>query len=128
MQKHRIALSTVLLVLGLGILTPQFAQDTAIKHQKPDPDRTFQILGLVRTINTAEVADFSAYGSFESWQTLLAHQSEYFNRWLAHFYPQEIRFGDPPEILPGLNLRLNVHADGKGFDILLEGVCDFSIL
>jgi hypothetical protein len=35
-----------------------------------------------------------------------------------------VRFGDAPEILPGLNLRLNVHTDGQGYDVLLADETD----
>jgi hypothetical protein len=35
-----------------------------------------------------------------------------------------VHFGALPEILPGLNLRLNVHTDGHGYDVLLEDATD----
>ena len=31
---------------------------------------------------------------------------------------------NPPEILPGWNLRLNVHSDGQGYDLLLTDMTD----
>jgi hypothetical protein len=110
MKKHRILLSTVLLVLALGVLTPQFAQDASPGPERPDPKRRSIMLGLVRTINTAEVVEQTTYGSFASWQTLLAHQQEHLNEWLANFYSRDpnIHFGSTPEILPGWNLRLTV--------------------
>lgn len=122
MQKHRILLSTVLLVLALGVLTPQFAQDTPTNPTARDLERHALVVGLVRTINTAELADHSTYGSYEAWPTLLARQQEYFNAWLSRVYPQEVslRFADTPEILPGYDLRLNVHADGRGYDLRLR--------
>jgi hypothetical protein len=33
-------------------------------------------------------------------------------------------FSDLPEILPGWNLRLNVHIDGQGYDLLLRDMKD----
>jgi hypothetical protein len=83
-------------------------------------------LGLLRTINTAELVERNKYGSYASWQILLAHHGEYFNEWLARNYPQadNVRLADIPEILPGLNLRLNAHADGQGYDVLLEDTTD----
>ena len=124
MKKHPVISSVVLLVLFLGVLTPQFAQDTLNNPPKPDLIRRVRALGLLRTINTAEVTELYKYGSYAPWQSLLAHQS--LNEWLARIYPQEanLRFGDAPEILPGLNLRLNVHTDGQGYDILLEDATD----
>ena len=35
-----------------------------------------------------------------------------------------VRFGDAPEILPGWNLRLSVHTDRQGCDVLLEDKTD----
>jgi hypothetical protein len=124
MKKHRILLSTVLLVLALGFLTPQFAQDASTSAEKTDQEKLHRALGmgLVRTINTAEVAELYKYGSYAAWPTLLGHQQEYFNGWLSRFYPQEVnlRFAEMPEILPGYSLRLNIHADGQGYDLRLE--------
>ena len=124
MKKHRILLSTVLLMLALGVLTPQFAQDVSTNAEKTDQEKLHRALGmgLVRTITTAEVIELSKYGSYAEWPTLLVHQQEHFNEWLSSFYPQEVnqRFSDVPEILPGYGLRLNVHADGHGYDLRLE--------
>lgn len=125
MKKHPVISSVLLLVLFFGVLTPQFAQDTLTNPPKPDLVRRARSIGLLRTINTAEVGELYKYGSYGSWQTLVAHQSEYLNEWLAR-YPQEANqgFGHAPEILPGLNLRLNLHTDGQGYDILLEDATD----
>ena len=40
-----------------------------------------------------------------------------------HLLPT-IPFNDPPEILPGWNLRLNLHSDGQGYDLLLIDLTD----
>ena len=121
MKKHRIVLSTVLLVLALGLLTPQFAQEPSTDSEKTDQQKLHQTLGmgLVRTINTAEVTDRIEYGSYAPWQSLLAHQQEKFNHWRATYFPEEM-FAGMPEILPGYSLRLNVHADGQGYDLRLQ--------
>src|SRR5580700_2880737 len=123
MKKHRILLSTVLLVVALGVLTPQFAQDGSTNAEKTDQEKLHRALGmgLVRTINTSEVTELYKYGSYAAWPTLLVHQQEYFDEWLSRFYPQEVnlRFADMPEILPGYSLRLNVHGDGQGYDLRL---------
>jgi hypothetical protein len=125
-KKLRIILSTVLLVLALGTLASQFAQDASTGPEKPNLDRRSSMDGLVRTINTAEVSEFYTYGSYASWQTLLAHQQEYLNEWLSHFYSRDpnVHFGSTPEILPGLNLRLIVPPDGTGWVVLLEDAKD----
>lgn len=59
MNKHRVILSTVLLVLFLGVLTPQFAQDPTSGPEKPNLERRSHAIGLLRTINTAEVGELS---------------------------------------------------------------------
>jgi hypothetical protein len=128
MKKHRVILSSVLLVLALGTSASQFAQDSSTGVEKANQQgRNHALaLGFLRTINTAEVVDFSKYGSFASWQTLLAHQPEDLNSWLSTYYPQEpnLHFGNLPEILPGLYLRLSVHTDGHGYDVLVEDASD----
>lgn len=124
MKKHRLILNAVLLVLFLGLGTPQFAQDPSTNAEKSDQESRHHalLLGLVRTINTAEVGELSTYGSYSSWQTLLAHQPEYLNQWLTRYYPEDVglRFGDMAEILPGFSLRFNVRADGQGYDMRLQ--------
>lgn len=126
MNKRLVILSMVLLVFLLGVQTPQFAQDASSDPERPDVERRATMLGFVRTINTAEVVELSTYGSFASWQTLLAHQQQYLNEWLARFYSEHSKghFGDMPEILPRLSLRLNVHTDGKGYDVRLQDLTD----
>ena len=122
MKKHWVILSTVLVVLFLGVLTPQFAQDGLTNSPRADLERRGHALGLLRTINTAEGGELSNYGSYASWQTLLAHQPKFFDKFLAMNYPQEAsrHFADMPEILPGWTLRFNVHADGQGYDVRLQ--------
>jgi hypothetical protein len=60
------------------------------------------------------------------WQTLLSKHPKYFNKFLAINGPQQsnLHFADAPEILPGWNLRLNVHPDGQGYDVLLRDMTD----
>ena len=128
MKNHRVALSTVLFVLALGTSASQFAQDTStgVQNSNQQSPNHALALGFLRTINTAEVVDFSKYGSYASWQTLLAHQPDDLHSWLSTYYPQEpnLHFGDPAEILPGLRLRLSVHTDGRGYDVLVEDAND----
>lgn len=127
MRKHQFISSAVaLFAISLGVLTPQFAQDPPTGAEKPDVARRSIMLGLVRTINTAEVVERSTYGSFASWQSLLAHQQEYLNEWLASFYSRDpnVHFGSTPEILPGWNLRLIVPTDGQGWVVMLEDTKD----
>ena len=126
MRKHQVILNTVSLVLLLGVLTPQFAQDTSTAPANADQARRRVAIGLLRTINTAEVVEHTTYGSYASWQTLLAHQPKYASKFLTMNYPAEanLLFGDMPKILPGWSLRFNVHADGQGYDVRLQSLTD----
>jgi hypothetical protein len=48
------------------------------------------------------------------------------NAWVAKYYSENpgMHFGGLPEVLPELSLRLNVHNDGHGYDVLLEDLSD----
>jgi hypothetical protein len=127
-KRIQIILNTVLLILALGTQASQFAQDAPTSPKKPNLERRSSMVGLVRTINTAEVGEQSSYGSFASWPTLLAHQQEYLNEWLAKSYSRDsnVHFGSTPEILPGWNLRLIVPTEGQGWIVLLTDATDES--
>jgi hypothetical protein len=126
MNKPLVILRTGLLVFLFGVQTPQFAQDTAAGPAKPDLERHSIAVGLLRTINTAELGELSKYGAYSSRPILLAHQPKFFDGWVARFYSENPRahFEDGPEILPGWSLRLDVHADGKGYDVRLQDLVD----
>ena len=104
-----------LLVFATGILS------TAAPSE---PSDHALLVGAVRTLNTAEGAEFSKYGSYANWQTLLSHQTDFLSGWLAKYRPSEPHFAAPPGILSGWNLRLSVHPDGRGYDLLLEDAND----
>jgi len=72
MNKRLLILSAVLLVFLRGA-QPQLAQDTSTGPTKSDQERHSVAIGLLRTINTAEVGEFSTYGAYSSWPTLLGH-------------------------------------------------------
>ena len=126
MKKNQVILSTVLLVLFLGILTSQNAQDVPTGAEKSDRLRHEFAVSLLRTINTAEAVEHSTYGSYAPWQTLVAHHAEYFGEFIAVHRQQlpDAHFADSPEIVPGWNLRMNVHADGQGYEVLLRDMTD----
>jgi hypothetical protein len=127
MKKQQVILS-VSLALALGTSASQFAPDasTAVEESNQQSRNHVLALGFLRTINTAEVGEFYKYGSYASWETLLAHQPEYLNSWLSTYYARTVHFGDLPEILPGLKLRLSAHTDGRGYDVLVEDLSDKS--
>jgi hypothetical protein len=134
MKKNQVILSTVLLVLFLGVQTSQFAQDTSTGPAKPDQARHRVAINLLRAINTAEVTYRHEKGSFAIWHTLLSSQPQYFDDFLATNGLQKanVHLSDAPEVLSGWNLRLNVHPDGRGYDVLLRDLtdekCDYAAL
>jgi len=126
MKIHQLILSTALLVLFLGVQTPQFAQDTSTSSAKTGRAKHSVAISLLRAINTAEVTYQHENGSFAKWQTLLSSQPKYFDKFLAIYGPEKSNphFADVPQILAGWNLRLNVHSDGQGYDVLLQDMTD----
>jgi hypothetical protein len=126
MKKNQFVLSTVLLVLFFGVLTSQYAQDVPTSAEKSDLLRRQFAVSLLRTINTAEAVEHSTNGSYSPWQTLAAHNAEYFDQFLTMHRQQlsDAHFAAPPEIVPGWYLRMNIHADGQGYEVLLRDMAD----
>ena len=119
MKMRQLIPAVVLLTLSIAASTSQSAQDVPAETQNSQRLRRQVALSILRTINTAEVVDRSKYGTYSSWQTLLAHYPEYFIQLMPN-----TAFAGEPEILPGWNLRMNIHADGQGYDILLRDMTD----
>ena len=126
MKKLRIILNTLLLVLAFGSVAPQFAQKAPTGPKEPNLERRASMVGLLRTINTAEMVERATYGSYASWRTILSHEQGAMNQWLASVYSRDpnVHFGSTPGILPGLNLRLIVPPDGTGWVVVLEDTKD----
>jgi hypothetical protein len=127
MWKTRIIAGIVFLLLALGTLPLQFAQDAPTSAKNPSAERHANMVSLVRAINTIEVTELRRYGSYAPWPILLAHHQQEFEDWLRRFYSSgesNARFSDMPEILPEWNLHLNVQADGKGYVLLLDDASD----
>ena len=127
MKKRWVILNVILLMLIPGVLTPHSAQDVPLGMDKSDQTgRRHFAVSLLRTINTAEVVDQVKYGAYSSWQTLVAHHSESFDQFTTMYRQQlsDVHFAEPPEILPGWNLRMSLHADGRGYDLLLRDTTD----
>jgi hypothetical protein len=126
MKKRRVILNAILLTLFAGVLTFQNAQDVPSGAEKSERLRHQFAMSLLRTINTAEAVDQMKYGSYTSWQTLLEHYQN-FDDFIAQHrreLPNNTHFAELPEILPGWSLRMNVHADGQGYDVLLRDMTD----
>ncbi len=126
MKMRRIVFGTVLLVLALGSLTTQFAQDASTRGVTSDQERRLVAIAFLRTINTQELVYKYKHGSYGVWRMLLSDEPTRFEEFLVMhgLLQSNPRFGDAPEILPGWNLRLSVHPDGRGYDVLLEDKMD----
>jgi hypothetical protein len=113
MNIYKDGLSAALLVLILGTSPSQFAQE------RPNQQDHTLVLGLLRTISTAEAADFAERGSYVSWDILREQHLKYLDEWLATYYSHDssLHFASLPQVLPGWQVRLSVHPDGKGYDV-----------
>jgi hypothetical protein len=128
MRKHRVVPSITFFSILLGSSTLQYAQNTPGRSEVTESAKRSVAINLLRGINTAE-ADYRAkHGAYVPWDILVT--AEEFTglgmKWAARNEPQlaNVHFGSAPEILPGWRLRLNLTADGKGYDLLLEDATD----
>jgi hypothetical protein len=117
-MKNRLILSSLVVLLGVQTL----AQNGPVPPND-DHARHGVAISLLRAINTAEVTNKMTNGSFVAWADLIANQPKYFDQFLAR-NSQNHHFAGAPEVLPGWNLRLNIHADGQGYDVLLRDTTD----
>jgi len=128
MRNKAIAAIVVLLVVTLGIANLLRSQDSSAKPSDPDHAKHSLAINLLRAINTAEVNYKMKHGAFLSKDELLANE-EFSGKamaWAARNDPHlaGAHLSNGPEILPGWALRLNVAADGQGYDVLLEDTTD----
>jgi hypothetical protein len=120
-MRKRIAL----LALLVSTLTVCRAQNAA--PPEGTQARRSLAITLLRAINTAEYDNKFKNGHFVDWDTL--SESGLLDKALKLAAQKDpkvagARFGKAPEILPGWHLRLNIHADGQGYDVMLEDVTD----
>jgi hypothetical protein len=112
----------------LAMAIPQRAQSPVAPASTEEHARRSVAVDTLRAINTAEWEYKSRHGSFASWDVLVG-SGEFTGRGM-HFavlnepQPANLQFSKLPGILPGWALRLNVTADGKGYDVLLEDQTD----
>jgi hypothetical protein len=107
MKKQQITFIPVWLLMTLGTAASPFAHDTSTAAQGGNEEKHSTMLGPVRTINTIEVTDFSQYGSYASWPTLLERHAKGLKEWLVTFYSQDTNghFRETQEILGLLQER-----------------------
>src|SRR2546429_1983912 len=120
MKKPRYLLSAAVAILLLGLpfsATPQF-QNRIEVLQVPGERHHFAV-HLLRIINTVEAEHHIKQGSYVSWDVLRT-TADFSPLFLTRGYQVGMQVynqpGPAPEIFPGWSLRLNVSADGKGYD------------
>jgi hypothetical protein len=126
MRNKAIAPIVVLVVVTLGIAGSLQSQDSSAKASDPDHAKRSLADNLLRAINTAEVSYKIQHGAYASRDVLLTSE-EFKGRSFAVAQvqtPQFVSRSRGPEIPPGWSLRLNVTADGKAYDVLLEDTTD----
>jgi hypothetical protein len=128
MRNKAIPSIVVLLVVTAGIVNSVRSQNAPAKSSDADHARHSLAINLLRAINTAEVNYKMKHGAFLSKDELLANE-EFSGKamaWAARNDPHltGAQLSSGPEILPGWALRLNVTADGQGYDVLLEDTTD----
>ena len=137
MKKDRLISNAILFVTCLSVVCFLSAQNAPRPAQPSSQTQHAMAVGLLRSINTAEVSYKMQHGSYVPWPVLLVNESKYLDRafvvatnyGFTQAHPSDHRLAEMhlaagPEILPGWNLRLNVHADGQGYDLLLEDLTD----
>lgn len=128
MNTRRASLIAALFILGVA--APLSSQNAPAQTTDPDHAKHSLAVNLLRAINTAEMDYRNKHGVYASKDTLLASE-EFTGRvlvWAAKNDPQLVNahVSNGPEVLPGWSLRLNLAADGNGYDVLLEDIRDKS--
>ena len=119
--------ATLLFSFLLGFPFRHNAQDTPAQADNSQHANRSQAIGLLRAINTAEMAYRNEHGMFASWPTLLVAGSLQTEQSAG----RQVRLADGRHVLladsqipSGWKLRFNLTADGQGYDVLLEDTTD----
>jgi hypothetical protein len=128
MRGRKIWFALFLSGLMLAVAIPHWAQSPATPSPVDEHARRNAAVGTLRAINTMEMVYKSRHGSFAGWDVLLA-SGEFTGRQMHLAVQDEPQLANvspskAPQILPGWALRLNVTADGQGYDVLLEDQTD----
>jgi hypothetical protein len=112
--------ATVLLFsLSLGFPSHQFAQNAPTQADNSQQAKRSLAVNFLRAINTAEMAYRNRHGSFASWHTVVSERFVQKSIAGQEIQPTFVHFADL-QVPSGWNLRFNLTADGRGYDVLLE--------
>jgi len=128
MRNKAIASIAVLLALTLGVAASLRSQNAPARSSDAEHAKHSLAISLLRAINTAEADYKIKHGTYATWESLAA-SGEFLERGLKRAARNEpqlagVKLSNGTEILPGWTLRLNLTADGKGYDLLLEDTTD----
>jgi len=126
MRTRPVFICIVLLALLMAKDGTLHGQNAPPSFSEAEHARRSLAVNFLRTINTAEVRYRTRHGAYASRDVLLAGE-EFRGRgwtWATKNDPQFVTLSSGPEIPPGWSLRLNVTADGKAYDVLLEDTTD----
>jgi hypothetical protein len=109
----------------LGFPSHQYAQNDPAQTDSSEHSKRSRAVSFLRAINTTEMVYRTQYGSFASWHILLLSEKFVFKS-VAEQEPQPpfVQLDFLRVVPPGWNLRLNLTADGQGYDALLEDKTD----
>lgn len=128
MRKSLLTLAFVLFSVSSIALSKANSQEPAASAAASSPerasDRPAQAVALLRLVNTVEVTYKFQRGGYVGWDTLISDRSfsSKLSKWAGNGSGSAV--AKAPEIAPGWNLRLNVGADHKSYDLLLEDTTD----
>jgi hypothetical protein len=121
-------LSIVLLALRTSTPGTLRSQNAPPSPSEAEHAKRSLAVNFMRAIGTAEAQYRTRHGAYASRDVLLASE-EFKGRgwtWAAKNDPQFVSLFSGLGIPPGSLLRLNVTADGKAYDVLLEDTTDQS--
>ena len=94
----------------------------------PDHAKHSLAINLLRAINTAENDYQQKHGAYAPWDTLLNSEefTQYGIKLAARNEPKlgTVHLSNGPEILTGWRLRLDLTAESKGYNVILEDTED----
>jgi hypothetical protein len=128
MKKYMLSACCLLTAVFLGLVTSAYTRGSAGYSKNVDNPRYCLAVDLSRAITTAELDYKLKHGVYASWRALVANGDFTNNgtKWGPKNDPRfaNVKFSSGSEVLPGWKLRLNLSADGKSFDLLLEDATD----
>jgi len=123
MLKSLTSVTLVLIIVSILVLSSAYSQGSTENFPSAARERHYQAVSLLRSLNTFEVTHKFQHSGYVSWDALLSDRDFTDASKRSEIAPSGT-LSSAPEIAPGWNLRLNIAADGKSYDVLLEDTTD----